>query len=242
MIDNIVNKLININRCLNVYVEQGSETWKFLRKGRITSTAIGKITKFAKTEDEKWKLARIIIGVEEEEFTDEAKERMKIGVEYEDCIRKVYSEQINMKVHQTGICIFKSNPILSCSPDGIFEDGTILEIKTTEKPTPEYQCQDFSEIPIWYYYQIQCAMFILDSPFCHFISYSRTSEKLYCRIVPYNHERFINECYIPICEYHRDYVMPVLKHYQISDPYVLFAALCEKFEKIEKEENKKLEK
>lgn len=209
---------INHERCLNIVCEQGTVEWDNIRKGRITMSSLGRILLFCKTEEEKHKYARIIARLEKEEFTEEALARMKIGVDYEETVRDSYSKHIQQHIYTTGTCIFRENPIFSGSVDGIIENGDIIEIKIIEGDIPSFSCDDYSEIPLWYQYQMLGNMFITDSTMCHYVCYSRRSGKYYVRHFPYDHDRFINECYIPLCRYYKKYVLPVLLESGIRTP------------------------
>lgn len=210
---------INHDRCLNISCEQGTQEWDDIRKGRITMSMVGKIILFLKTEEEKQNYARIIARIDKEIFTEEAIERMKVGIDYEDAVRESYSNHIRQHIFTTGTCIFRENPIFSGSVDGILENGDIIEIKITEKDLPSFACDDYSEIPLWYQYQMLGNMFITDSLVCHYICFSRKSGTYYVRLFPYNHDRFINECYIPLCKYYKKYVLPLLIEQGIQTPY-----------------------
>lgn len=204
-----------------------------MRKGRITYSMLGSILIFAKTHEDKLALAKKIIGLDKMTFTDEACENMKIGVEYEDLIRQEVSKTVGMKVYEAGFCIYRENPIFGGSPDGVFEDGSILEIKITSKENPKYACSDYSEIPLWYRYQMLGNMFTMDSSNCIYSSYSRADGSIYIRHYPYDHNKWMNECYIPCNIFHRDYIMPLLKNYNLLNPYETYCLM------IQNENNKK---
>lgn len=214
----IVKSLINTNRCIVIDTQQRSQNWFNLRKSRITMSMLGTILIFSKTEEEKWRTARIICGLEKPIFSKESEENMKIGVDYEDDVRKEYSKIINMKIYEVGFCIFE-NPIFGGSLDGLIENGDILEIKISKNEIPEKQCDDYSEIPIYYLWQMWGNMFITDASNCHYVMYSRASKKLYCRLVPYIHVRWINECYIPLCSFYENYVIPIIKANSLPNLY-----------------------
>lgn len=220
-----VKQLVNINRCHVCDVNQGSSDWFALRKGRITMSALGSFIIFAKTREDKVRVAREILGLRKKDFSDEANANMEVGIVYEDLVRQEYARRIGMKVYEVGFCIFRENPIFGGSADGVFENGDLLEIKITSKDTPTHSVANYSEIPIWYFYQIQGNMFIMDSPRCHFVSYSRDTAEMYTRIIPYNHDRWINECYIPAMEFHAEYIMPLLKEHSIPDPFETYQKL-----------------
>jgi hypothetical protein len=226
MINDDVNILnyIDFTRCKLLDLSSGSNDWKAMKKGRITLSTIGNLI-FCKTEESKQQYARIIAGIEKPEFTEEQLENMKIGRDFESPLRDEYSKDIGMKIYELNICIFKQNPIFSASIDGILENGDLVEFKVTNKQTPDFSYDDFSEIPLWYYWQMQGYMFILNRPRCHYVSYSRLDNKKYVRIVPYNHDRWINEVYIPASLFHRDYVMPILEKEKIPTPYETFKSI-----------------
>lgn len=211
--------LVNTDRCYVVNTQQGCAHWKLMRKGRITMSALASFLIFAKTEEDKWKAARVICGLEKIEFTDLQKENMAIGNKYEDNVRKEYSKSVGMEVYEAGFCVFRENPIFGASSDGLFENGDLLEIKITNNDNPTTIYENYDEIPIYYYYQMQGNMFITDAKRCHYAAYSRKSGNIYSRVIPYNHERFINEVYIPSCIFHRDYIMPILLNKSLPTPY-----------------------
>lgn len=231
--ENRALSLIDTNRCHVFDVVQGTKDWHAIRKGyydskygrvelgkgRITMSRLGSILIFSKTEEERIQLAKYIVGLEKQEFTEEAKRRMSIGTGYEDFIREKYSEMISSEIHTTGFCLFRENPIFGASPDGILDNGELVEFKITEKPTPTHMADDYAEIPTWYYWQMQGCMFVMNSPATHFVSYSRLDNQIYSRKVPYNHERWINEVYIPVCNYWKTYVKPLLEQHNMINPF-----------------------
>lgn len=224
---NKVKQLINSERCHLCDVTQGSSIWLGLRKGRITMSVLGSFLIFAKTHEDKIKLAREIIGLDAKQFTEEAISNMSIGTDYEDLVRQEYARKIGMRVYELGFCILRENPIFGGSADGIFENGDLLEVKITTKDIPTHFVTDYSEIPLWYYWQMQGNMFIADSPRCHFVSYSRSSGEMYTRIIPYNHERWINECYTPSLKFYHEYIAPLLEEHSIPDPFETYKCLID---------------
>lgn len=193
---------------------------------------------FAKTHEEKVAVARRMVGLDNYEFPDEAIDNMKIGVEYEDLIRQTYSKSVGMKVYEAGFCIYRDNPIFGGSPDGIFQNRDILEIKITSKDTPQISFSNYDEIPKYYQWQMLGNMFIMDSERCHYAAYSRESGNIYSRIFPYNHSQWMNEVYIPACIFHKEYIMPLLIEYNLPTPYETYIDMIEKRIPIIKEDNK----
>lgn len=220
-----IKQLVNTERCYVCDVKQGSPDWFALRKGRITMSTLGSFIIFAKTHEDKVRVAEEMLGLRKKDFSDEAKTNMDVGIVYEDLVRQEYASTVGMKVYEVGFYIFRENPIFAGSADGVFENGDLLEIKITTKDNPSHSVSDYSEIPLWYYWQMQGNMFISDSPKCHFVSYSRKSGEFYSRIIPYNHERWINECYIPGMEFYEEYIMPLLKQNSMEDPFESYKKL-----------------
>lgn len=213
-----VLKYVDFSRCKHLDLSKGSNDWAAMKRGRMKLSTMSNFI-YCKTEDDWQEFARITAGIEDPVFTEAAKANMQVGKDFEAPLRAEYAKDIGMKIYEMNICIFRLNPIFSASVDGILENGDLVEFKITNKPTPEYSHDDFSEIPLGYYWQMQGYMCIMNRPRCHYVAYSRLDNKKYVRIVPYNHERFIKEVYSPACKFHRDYVMPILLKEKKPTPY-----------------------
>lgn len=79
---------------------------------------------------------------------------------------------------------------MGASVDGVLENGDIVEIKTTSKPTPKSHKRDYSEIPLGHMDQMQQNMSVTGARICHYFSFSRTSGKNYYRAVPFMQEKW----------------------------------------------------
>jgi hypothetical protein len=221
-----IQRLVNTQKCFVYDVKQRSNEWFAMRKGRITMSTFASFLIFAKTHEEKMTIARQMCGLEKKIFTEEQIANMRVGVEYEDVVKDFYSDKIGLKIYETGMCILRENPIFGGSPDGIFENGDLCEIKITNKENPTIPYDDYSEIPLWYYWQMLGCMHITGSQRCHYVCYSRVDGTLYTRIIQYNHERWINEVYNKSCEFYRDYIAPLLSANSLPDPYETYRLLC----------------
>lgn len=193
-------------------------------KCKITSSQLGFLT-FAKTEEEKIQHARYMLKLDKKVFTDEELLNMQIGTDYEDNVRKYISKREGKQIYPVGIFINRKYPFFSGAPDGIMDDGNIIEIKISSKDVPETYSEDFSEIPIYYLHQMYFNMYNMNSPNCLFIMFSRKSGKIYTRIVPFNLERFNNEILIPCLQYYDDIMIPICEENNIPCPYESFEQL-----------------
>jgi len=123
-------------------VNQGGCDWLYMRKGRITASVIGKIVGHAPYNTHSpAELAAIIKGEKWEVFSDEAKERMKKGNDYEPFVRDHLAKVLNTEIKETGFAIWKADTRFGASLDGIIDDDTGIEIKCPAKmyaPIKEY--------------------------------------------------------------------------------------------------------
>jgi hypothetical protein len=180
---------------------------------------IGQVLKYAKTHEDKTKLARVICGVQEDVFTDEARDRMAVGSEYESVVRDWYADQVQEDIQETGLWIYGDNPVFGGSPDGLLGEDDIIEIKIIERDIPTKYSVDYSEIPISHYWQMQGNMFILNKKNCDYVVFSRLSGRVYIRKIPLDKAVF-EKTIVPGCmEFYEEYMVPVIREYGLMDPY-----------------------
>lgn len=194
-------------------VRQLSSEWFELRKSRITSSKLGFLI-YAKTEEEKQKTARQIVGLEQIEFTEEQKDNMKIGTECEKFVREYFEQTRGIKIRETGIFISDKYSFLGGSPDGMLENGDIIEIKISNNDVPRYFFSNFFEISPSYYLQMQMNCYLSGAKRCHFLFYSRKSSKLYTRTVPFNSDFFEEKILYPCIDFYENYLIPLIKNEQ----------------------------
>jgi len=90
---------------------------------------------------------------------------MEHGNKYEDEARLLFSDRFKIETWEVGLFQHQEYSWLGGSPDGIADDGNLIEIKC---PLSRIITHD---IPSHYYPQVQICMEILDRPFCYFIQY-----------------------------------------------------------------------
>ena len=142
------------------YAEQRSEEWLELRENMITASdvasAIGEnhyesVESFIKKKVLKTKWAGNAATAH--------------GTLLEPFVRDLYDERYGKKSHEIGLVQHRLYPWLGASPDGITEDGLLIEIKCplTRKIEPK--------VPKYYFPQIQLQLEITDLEECDFIQY-----------------------------------------------------------------------
>ena len=89
----------------------------------------------------------------------------KHGNLHEDEARDLLGTMYNVKTNDVGLFIHPEHEWLGGSPDGITEDGVLIEIKC---PLSRLITHD---IPKYYYPQVQICMEILDIELCYFVQY-----------------------------------------------------------------------
>ena len=150
----------NTRRILDLNtVEQRTSEWYKLRDNMLTasdvSSALGKNPYKSRKSllNEKCGLKKKFSG---NFITD-------WGCKMESEAVKMYEKLYDNKIYETGLYQHKMHEFLGASPDGITEDGKLVEIKAPYKRKIEH------EIPEYYYPQVQLQMEVLDVNKCLFI-------------------------------------------------------------------------
>ena len=122
-------------RCKLIQVEQGSEKWKALRRGRITASRMADVLAGKDTRryiDYRMQLALELLGHQEDE---EQAKWMRHGKEMEPHIRNAYEFKTGYAVTNDVFCIHRDYDWLGCSPDGLVlpDHDRAIEIKSREK-------------------------------------------------------------------------------------------------------------
>lgn len=100
----------------------------------------------------------------------EGNEHTERGVRLEPLVREMYEKTTNTKVHEFGLLVHPTYKWLGGSPDGITEDGVLIEIKCPKKIS--------NKVPEYYMPQIQLLLEIIDIEECDFIQYSEEKDIL----------------------------------------------------------------
>lgn len=86
------------------------------------------------------------------------------GKKYEEVANRLYTKLYNTKVHEFGLISHSRLKWLAASPDGITEDGIMLEIKC-----PKSRKIDTSAPPLYYWIQVQIQLESVGLEHCDFL-------------------------------------------------------------------------
>jgi putative phage-type endonuclease len=104
------------------------------------------------------------------------------GVRLEPIVRDMYDSQTQSKTHEIGLLVHPEHRWLGGSPDGVTEEGVLIEIKCPKKIS--------SSVPVYYMPQIQLLLEIMNLEECDFIQYSEEKDVMKIIRVPRNREWF----------------------------------------------------
>ena len=147
------------------YDEQRSNEWFKLRGNMLTASdvasAIG--ANFFKSPD-----ALIVEKCGYRKFNGNVDTER--GTRLEPIVRDMYDSLKNTKTYEIGLLVHPQYNWLGGSPDGVTEDGILLEIKCPKKIS--------NKIPDYYYPQVQLLLEIMDLEECDFVQYCESNEQL----------------------------------------------------------------
>jgi putative phage-type endonuclease len=165
-------------------VEQGSEEWLAARAGIPTASCFDKIitsTGKASTSADAYMnklLGEWLMGGPEESFSSDWMQR---GNELEPEARAFYEFETETPVEQVGIVYLDDQKLVSCSPDGLTQNGGI-EIKCPSAGVHTSYLLSGS-LPTKYKQQVQGCMWICQRSHWDFIAYHPGIDPLICRVI-----------------------------------------------------------
>ena len=140
-------------------IEQRTDEWYAIRKTIISATDVGTILGYnrfsSKTDLLKKKLSTTDIMIESPAIDH--------GVFFEPIATKCYEKMIDMTVHDVGLVIHPHLKWLGASPDGIMENGRLLEIKCLY--SRQFKNTE-ADIPRQYWAQIQIQLEVCNVEEC----------------------------------------------------------------------------
>lgn len=160
-------------------LEQGSEQWLAVRKGRATASEFSKIlTAGGKLSKQSIaymrKLARECVCDDPQEF--QGNKFTDWGNDMEPEAREWFTQNVNENVREVGFCAADGGKPIGCSPDGLIVDPKSgeyvagLEIKCPQVDTHVGYVLD-GELPSAYKLQVHGSMAVTGLPRWWFISY-----------------------------------------------------------------------
>lgn len=167
--------------------EQRSEEWYLARKGRITASAVASLLTRTKECCESYVKEFHLEDTFEydnrccnpysskRQFTlDKCKSRFTAsqatvwGCKYESVAIDIYSKNHGVKVIEFGLLAHKDLDYIGASPDGITEDGIMIEIKCP------FRRKITGITPLYYWQQVQIQLEVCDLEYCDFVEYEFT--------------------------------------------------------------------
>lgn len=148
------------------YHDQRSEAWLQLREGMLTASDIATALGVNRYETPEKLLMKKVLKLK---WAGNA--ATQHGTLLEPIARDLYDARYGKKSHEIGLVQHPVHKWLGGSPDGVTEDGMLIEIKCPLTRKIE------SKVPVHYMPQIQLLLEILDLEECDFIQYRPEGEK-----------------------------------------------------------------
>lgn len=148
-------------------MEQRSEEWYEIRKGKVTASAAQNILTPNFRKPYMYKLiSEILTGTQDK---IEPNEYMLWGIEHEEEARNWYTQTKGKLVQEVGFCVADFNAGIGCSPDGLVNSDGLIEIKC---PSSKWHIQYTIEGPKKdYIVQMQFQMLVTGRRWCDFVTY-----------------------------------------------------------------------
>ena len=202
-------------------IPQGTPLWDGCRKYRLTGSNFGIAAGHSKFKTPS-QLADEIAGITKPEIPAYNRELMAYGTSREPIARKWYEQRYGVTVKEVGLAVWKQNPYLGCSSDGIVmsespqshgmsdvaESDLLLEIKSVKKmyePVKKYmqaihegfQPPPFYHDHMWttHYDQIQGNLAIMNKKWCDYVVYCEPESSVFTYRVVYNPHYWEHELY-----------------------------------------------
>jgi putative phage-type endonuclease len=142
------------------YAEQRSQEWLDLRENMITASDVASALGENRYESPDSFVKKKVLRTKWAGNAATAH-----GTLLEPFVRDLYDQKFNRKSHEIGLVQHREYPWLGASPDGVTEDGILVEIKCplTRKIEPK--------VPAHYLPQVQLQLEITDLDECDFVQY-----------------------------------------------------------------------
>lgn len=153
-------------------VEQRSEEWKELRRGRLTGTRLKDVVVQRGT---KRKLGFYEVLAERLAYAPDGQNPMERGVELEDEAVDKVSQYLEKPIEKVGFCVHDEFPDIAVSPDGLIKEGgkytEAVEVKCLST-SRHLQMLVEGEVPEDYWWQMLQYFIVIDTlQKLHFCSY-----------------------------------------------------------------------
>ena len=142
------------------YAEQRSQEWLDLRENMITASDAASAIGESRYESEDAFVKKKVLRTK---WAGNA--ATEHGTRLEPLVRDLYDAKYNRKSHEIGLVQHREYPWLGASPDGVTEDGILVEIKCPLSRKIE------AKVPKHYWPQVQLQLEITDLEECDFVQY-----------------------------------------------------------------------
>jgi len=142
------------------YAEQRSQEWLDLRENMITASDAASAIGESRYESEDAFVKKKVLRTKWAGNAATAH-----GTLLEPLVRDLYDAKYNRKSHEIGLVQHRDYPWLGASPDGVTEDGILVEIKCPMSRKIE------PNVPKHYWPQVQLQLEITDLEECDFVQY-----------------------------------------------------------------------
>lgn len=212
-------------------VEQRSAEWFALRKGIITASSMkhlmpsqsaqalkkrretGEIVQKESAQKYAYQLAyeRIASRLDEKFCSNEYFER---GNDFESVARETLETRLMKPVKECGIYIAEHSwGKVGASPDGLLDDGGIIEIKTRDAVFTMESIITM-HIPKDYMSQVQAQLWVTGAPYCVFLSYTEGLRPFFERVLP---DREMHKEFEECCIVTEENIQKIVKQYEAAD-------------------------
>jgi len=148
-----------------IYAEQRSQEWLDLRENMITASDVASAIGENRYESVDSFIKKKVLRTKWAGNAATAH-----GTALEPMVRDLYDERTGRKSHEIGLVQHREYPWLGASPDGVTEDGLLIEIKCPLTRKIE------KKVPSYYLPQVQLQLEITDLEECDFIQYRPGSD------------------------------------------------------------------
>jgi putative phage-type endonuclease len=146
------------------YAEQRSQEWLDLRENMITASDAASAIGESRYESEDSFVKKKVLRTK---WAGNA--ATEHGTRLEPFVRDLYDQKFSRKSHEIGLVQHREYPWLGASPDGVTEDGILVEIKCPMTRKIE------AKVPKHYWPQVQLQLEITDLEECDFVQYRPAS-------------------------------------------------------------------
>jgi putative phage-type endonuclease len=151
---------------LHPVIEQRTPPWYKVREKMITASRFGSACGVDKNSSYKEFMRKACKLEEDPGFPAMLLEIMEWGTMMEEVATQIYMKRYNTFVNEFGLIIWDKDPRYGASPDGITDEGIMLEIKCPWKRPIT------GAVPSGYFYQIQGQLAICNLEECDFAEYN----------------------------------------------------------------------